>query len=303
MITRRTLLGGLAATASPFNAKAKPIGLPIGLQLYTVGNEIRKDRDATLKQIADIGYQQVQLATGLASDPIELLKSIRGVGLECSSAHYSLAELLKETSQKVELSKDSGMKSVFCSFPWVRNPERLNTKPGDQMAMVKALFESIDLDDWKWTAEQLNNIGRQMKSAGILFGYHNHNLDFRKFGQVTAIDELLRLTDPDLVSWELDCGWATVAGADPAALIAKHGKRIPFLHVKDQRPQDKPAWGVDGFARSTEVGNGIVNWKQVFEAAKKTGLKGYFVEQEPPFIKPPLESAAISYNYLLGLKG
>ena len=302
MITRRTLLGGLAATAVPSNLNANPLGLPIGLQLYTVGNEIRKDRDATLKQIAAIGYQQVQLATGLASDPLELLKSIRGAGLQCSSAHYSLAELLKETSQKVALSKESGMKSVFCSFPWVRNPERLNTKPGDQMAMVKALFESIDLDDWKWTAEQLNNIGRQMKSAGILFGYHNHNLDFRKFGQVRAIEELLRLTDPELVTWELDCGWATVAGADPVALITNHGKRISFLHVKDQRPQENPAWGVDGFARSTEVGSGIVNWKKVFEATKKTGLNGYFVEQEPPFIQPPLESAAISYKYLSNLQ-
>ena len=97
-----------------------------------------------------------------------------------------------------------------------------------------AMLSAFTLDDYKWSAEQFNKVGEQVKKDGLQLGYHNHNFEFKKFeGGVTGYDEFLRLTDPDLVKLEMDCGWVTVAGHDPVAYLHKFPDRYKLLHIKD----------------------------------------------------------------------
>jgi sugar phosphate isomerase/epimerase len=133
--------------------------------------------------------------------------------------------------------------------------------------------------------------------AGMVFGYHNHSSEFKKFDGTTAFDYLFATTDPKHVKIELDIGWVAVAGEDPVALLNQYKDRVVALHVKDVAKR-----GADGKEPSSvALGEGTVDWKTVLRAAKANGVKHYFYEQEPPFSRPILESAKISADYLTKL--
>lgn len=155
------------------------------------------------------------------------------------------------------------------------------------------LLNNLNLDDWKWMADTFNEVGAKAKAAGLTFGYHNHNFEFKKLNGVLPYDLLVEKTDPSSVSFELDCGWMVSAGFDPVDYLTRHPDRYRLLHVKDLA-KDQPPGGI----KTTEVGSGTIDWKKIFDAAKKTKVAGFYVEQEPPYEKPPLESARISYEYL-----
>lgn len=310
MISRRTFLQksamSLAAatgylSTGPVRLHADPLGLPIGLQLYTVKDELEKDFDGTLRQVGAIGYKEVEMAGFYNKKPAEILEALEAAGLRCTSAHYPLIELQISLDEKIAFAKELGLKYMICSFPWIADPSRFQAGAKDQMDFVRAMWNGMTLDDWKWNAEQFNKAGEQTKKAGIQFGYHNHNLEFKAFDGVVALDELLRQTDAEFVTWQLDCGWATAAGQDSVAYLTKYPGRFALLHVKDVKPGFKPTTGLEE-THTTEVGHGAIDWKKIFVAAKKAGVKGYFVEQEGPFAKPPLEAIKISYNYLHKLK-
>src|ERR1035438_5834217 len=106
------------------------------------------------------------------------------------------------------------------------------------------------LDDWRWTAAELNRIGEKLKAAGMIFGYHNHGPEFGSEGGVVFYDELLRLTDPKLVVFQLDCGWVGAAGGNAVGYLSKTPERFPLLHVKDM------VNGATGGFHSTVMGRG-----------------------------------------------
>jgi len=119
---------------------------------------------------------------------------------------------------------------------------------------------------------------------------------------VAAYDVLLKGTDPALVQFELDCFWVTRAGYDPVAYLNRYPCRFPLLHIKDESPGYPPtATGPTPAAAFTEVGRGKINWKRIFKAALKGGLRHYFVEQDECAV-PPLQAIRISYDYLQKLK-
>jgi len=307
-ISRRQFLSksamSLAAaylSAGSSRLAADPLGLPIGLQLYTVKDELAKDFDGTLRQVGAIGYKEVEMAGFYNKKAAEVRQSLDAAGLRGTSAHYPLLELLSSLDEKIAFAKELGLKYMICSFPWIADPSRFQTGVKDQMDFARAMWSGLTLDDWKWNAEQFNKVGEQTMKAGIQFGYHNHNLEFKSFDGVIAYDELLRLTDAKLVQHQLDCGWVAAAGHDPVAYLQKYPGRFSLLHVKDPKRGFTPSLELEA-AHTTEIGSGAVDWKKVFAAAKKAGVKGYFVEQEPPFEKPPLEAIKISYNYLHKLK-
>ena len=159
------------------------------------------------------------------------------------------------------------------------------------------LLNSLTLDDWKWMIDFYNQTGAKAKAAGITFGYHNHNFEFKKLDGVRPYDLLIEQTDPQLVSFELDCGWMISAGVDPVDYLTRHPDRYRLLHIKDLAKEQPPGGG-----KTTEVGGGAIDWTRIFNAAKKTKVAGYYVEQEPPFERPQLESARISYDYPHKLK-
>jgi sugar phosphate isomerase/epimerase len=153
----------------------------------------------------------------------------------------------------------------------------------------------MTLDDWRWNAEQFNRIGERVNAAGMRFAYHNHTPEFRSENGVLFYDELLRSTDPAKVTMELDCGWAAVAGQNPADLLTRYAPRISMLHVKDFKmshgavPLPAPP--------STEMGRGAIDYHPVFAAAKKANIEHVFVEQEE-FDIPPIEALKIDADYM-----
>ena len=298
-ISRRGFLAGGAAAIGGISAIARraaadPIGLPIGLQLYTVRGRAAKDFEGTLKEVAAIGYQEVELYSFFDRKAAEVRRALEGAGLECVSAHYGVPALREGLAAHIDDARELGLQFMICPFPGVADPARLK-------AGGPSFTDSLTLDDWKWNADLFNKAGEQAKKAGLRFGYHNHHIEFREFGGVTAFDELLRRTDPDLVTIELDCGWVKVAGLDPADFIAKHASRVGLLHVKDVKAGPAPSNRFGPAVPFAEVGRGSIDWRKVFEAARKAGVRRYYVEQDTTE-RPPLEAIKISRDYLHDLK-
>ena len=270
-------LAGLAALR-PLHGN--PLGLPIGLELYTVRNELEKDFAGTIKKVVAIGYKEVELYAFLKKPAAEIRRTISDNGLVCPVAHYDLT-LEPRLAQEIDYAHQLGLK--YMVLAWLKPEERRS------------------IDQYKRYAEFFNRAGAETKKAGIQFGYHNHNFEFKTFNCVVAFDELLRLTDPQLVKIELDCFWMTWAGKDPVAYMKRDPARFPILHIKDRKPgyglstdvDDKPGPFI-------EVGHGVIDWQPIFAAAS-AGVRHYFVEQD--FCdRSPFESARISYEYLKNLR-
>jgi sugar phosphate isomerase/epimerase len=302
---QRSGLGVAAATGyltvnSPWQAlRANALGLPIGLQLYTVRELLSKDYEGTIRDIGKIGYQEVELFGEQTRPAAELKQLLQSAGLRAPSAHYSVKDLKGDVAAKIAYAKELGLSYMVCAFPAIADPSRITPMPGDNE--FKVILRDINLDDFKAMADLFNKVGEQTRKAGIQLGYHNHNLEFRSFGGVVAYDELLRRTDPALVKMEMDIGWVTIAGQDPIALLKKYPGRFPLLHVKDVKPGVKPALTIEGDAPTTPVGAGSIDWTKLFAAARTAGVTHYFVEQET-FDGPPLDALKASYDYLHAMK-
>ncbi len=288
--------------------EAGTLQMPIGLELYTVGKEMEEDPRGTLKQVAAVGYKEVELSPLSKVGAKELRQMIDDVGLTNPSGHYMLPDLLKDLDSKIAFAKEMGQHYMVVTVPWIKDMSRVHADPKDgQMAYFMAILSAFTLDDYKWSAEQFNKVGEQVKKAGLQLGYHNHNFEFKKFeGGVTGYDEFLRLTDPDLVKLEMDCGWVTVAGYSPVEYLHKFPERYKLLHIKDFRKGFTPTHELgrtgEGAPVPTELGRGGIDYSKIFQAAKKSDIDSIFVEQEPPFNDmPALEAMKVDYEYLHNL--
>jgi sugar phosphate isomerase/epimerase len=302
--SRREFLiqGSTAVAAAGFliggvrTACANPLGRPIGLQLYTVMEQLGKDFDGTLTQIFGIGYREVEMAGFFGKKPAEIKQSLDNAGLHCASVHIFPPGGAEEA---LEYAAVIGAKYVISSaIP----PEHasVNVQPGkfNANAFVAAL-NSLTLDDYRSMAEQCNKLGEKAKQAGLQFGYHNHNFEFRPFTGGIGYDELLRSTDPELVKLELDCGWMVIAGHDPVAYIRKFPGRYRLLHIKDFKPTTKPSFDLDRRPESAPLGRGHIDYKPIFAAAKQSSVEWYYVEQEPPYKElSAMETIKVNYEYL-----
>jgi sugar phosphate isomerase/epimerase len=271
---------------------ADPLGLPIGLQLFSVRDLLPKDYDGTLRQLAALGYREVEAAGFFNHSPSEVKRAMDRAGLRCVSAHYPLKDLLQKVDEIIQFGKDLGLTYIVCSSPWLKDPSRVKD-PGSRAAR-----EAMTLDDWRWNADQFNHIGERVHAAGIRFAYHNHTPEFRAENGAVFYDELLRLTDPAKVTMELDCGWAVVAGKNPADYLTRYPTRFSMLHVKDF----KMSHGVVPLPAppSTELGHGTIDYHPIFEAAKKASIEHAFVEQEE-FDMPTMEALKIDADYMHAL--
>ena len=309
--SRRSFLQGTVSSVSASqlllaarSMNANPLNLPIGLQLYTVGKEMDSDAAGTLKKVAEIGYKNVELSPMGKTPVSEMKKLLADNGLKSPSGHFMLPDLMKDLQRNLDAAREIGQEDVIVTVPFVADPSRL--QGADQMAAFLHMLNSLTLDDWKWNAEQFNKIGEQVKKAGLQLGYHNHNFEFKKYGSTTGYDEFLRLTDPNLVKLELDCGWVTVAGHDPVAYLDKFPDRYRYLHIKDFKKGFTPRTTLmdqnPGAPVPTELGRGSIDYHRIFAAANKTKIRAYYVEQEPPFTEmPALDAIKIDYDYLKSL--
>lgn len=284
MDRRGFLRTGFAATAFLLAAggcqelSANPYGLDIGLQLYTVRNDLQRDFAGTIGKVAAIGYGLVELAGPYSQSPSEIKFLIRSNGMLCPSAHIGYPELASGLERQIGYAKEIGLRYIVLpSLPsWMRRSR----------------------DSLKQAVDFLNKTGERLRKADLYFAYHNHATDFSPIEGTSTYDQLLGGTDPELVYFELDCFWAKRAGYDPVDLLNAYPGRFPLLHIKDEKKGYPPTTlGRTPAAAFTEVGKGTIDWKRVFETAHRDGLKHYFVEQDQCDV-PELRAAQMSYEYL-----
>jgi sugar phosphate isomerase/epimerase len=307
--TTVTAAAGLTSLLEASSVNANPLHLPIGLQLYTVGKEMDADPAGTLRAVAATGYRQVELSPIGKTPAKELKRMLDANGLANPSGHYMLPDLMSKLPEMIELAHLFGQEFMVVTIPWVADPARFNADPqGGQLALFQAVIRGLTLDDWKWNAEQFNKVGERIKNDGLQLAYHNHNFEWRTYDGLVAYDEFLHRTDPALVRLELDCGWAAVAGKDPAEYLTKYPERYNLLHLKDFHKGFKPRTAIGGAEDSgpleaTELGRGAIDYAKVLGAAKRAKIRAQFVEQEPPFTEmTALEAIKVSYEYVKNLE-
>jgi sugar phosphate isomerase/epimerase len=150
--------------------------------------------------------------------------------------------------------------------------------------------------EWHDHANFLNRTSETVRKAGLRLAYHNHRQEFRKIRGTSGFDIILRSTSPRDVAIELDCGWAYVAGEDPAALMRRHRGRIELLHLKDMTATSRGPKAAS--AQSVPLGEGALNIDAIIAEARRSNVLAMFVEQEPPFRLSPEASARASWNFL-----
>ena len=292
MFNRRSFLVSLGAgvtagsLASSMAFANHHIKIPLGIQLWTVKGEADKDLEGTLRKVYAAGFREIEFAGYYGKNPADLAKLMKNIGFTLVSTHSGAGDIAKNGDKIIADAKALGLKYVVCSSPGV-SPEKEKLPWEERM-------KAVDLTDWKWNADLFNKFGKQVSDAGMVFGYHNHSAEFKKYQGKTAFDHLFGMTDAKHVKIELDVGWVAVAQQDPVAILNQYKDRVIALHVKDVG-----ARGADGKdPSSVALGEGTVDWKKVLGTAHAVGVKHYFYEQEEPHTRPILESVKISGDYL-----
>lgn len=259
------------------NIKIKPITKTIGLQLYSLRDDIKNNFDGVIKAVADMGYKQVEAASygdgrfyGML--PAEYKAKLEAVGLESLSSHTG-----NIPSNPDELFSDATMK-------WWDQCIAAHKEAGMKYLVVPGMHHPKTLDHLKKVCDLFNIIGEKCKQAGIKFGYHNHASEFttKPEGKV-MYDFMLENTDPELVFFELDIYWSVMAQQGPVEYFKRYPGRFKLLHVKDRK----------------ELGeSGLVDFATVFKNAELAGVENLVVEVEQYDYKP-IESVEMSLGYLL----
>ena len=280
MLTRRNFLKSSSAALPALALLSKSAFAashqPIGVQLYTVRSLLAKDPlPDILKQIHAIGYQEVEAFPAVYTHPAkELRHMIDDAGLSVPSGHFDYEGF----AGKLDYAKQLGLNWMVCPM-----------LPKSQWATI---------DGFHTAAKQFNEWGKQVADLGMRFAFHNHDYEFKPYGDKTGYQILLDETDPHLVFFEMDCYWVTQAGKDPVEMLHRLGHRVRLLHLKDRKPGFPPSNDMDkSSAHFTEVGHGSINWKAVLDTARGMGIEYYFVEQDQT-PGNPLDSIKSSYQYL-----
>lgn len=250
----------------------------IGLQIYSVRAQLAEDFEGTLKQVAKIGYKWIELADYnngkfYNKTPVEFKKLINDLGMEIISSHTGVEIKGVDMSNAKKLADahaELGLKYVI--KPWLVEERR------------------VSADSYKKVAEELNKVGEIMKSRGLKFGYHNHDFEFETVEDHIPFDILLSETDKELVTFEIDLYWIKKGGKNSIDYFKKYPGRFELYHVKDMDNTEESYF--------TEVGHGIINFKELFSYKDLAGMEYFFVEQDTCRNYSPLESVKISFDYL-----
>ena len=242
------LSGAVFGSAPLLAASGHPLG-NIGLQLYTVRDQMAQDVERTLAAVAMAGYSEVETAgTGnLSAD--QFATALGKYGLSAPAAHIPITAIEQQPEQLLQTAQTIGYR--YLVVPWL--PQQLRNHDG-----------------YARTAQTMNRFGRQCAAQGIQLAYHNHDFEFERLGEQTAFDFLLTNCDRDLVKFELDLFWAAHAGVDAAQILSDDPQRFPLCHVKDR----------NAAGEMVDVGAGEIDFAGLFKAG--TGLQHYFVEHDRP---------------------
>jgi sugar phosphate isomerase/epimerase len=287
MLTRRNFLqksiqsvaAGAALRSTGLNAAERRAWTkPIGLELYTVRDLFAKDPEATLKQVAATGYKEVEIGPG--GKPGALNAELRAAGLAAPSGYFNQPKDADEWKKSVETAHGYGLRYIVVGD----NPK-------------------LDAEAWRRRADFYNDCGKTSQAAGIQFCYHAHFREFADTGGTCGYDIMLEKCDPKFLKMEMDIFWVTYAGKDPLHYFKRFPGRFPLLHIKDLRKditinhQEDPG-EPNPFV---PVGQGRIDWKEIFAHVREAGVQHIFVEQDKCDM-PPLEAIKISYDYLKDLR-
>ena len=278
-LSRREFLGAAATSAAigflganPLELSAEPLGLPIGCQIWPVRASIAKDFPGTIKRLADAGFQSIELCSpygyeefgfgGLVKySPAELRKILGNAGVTCISSHFGTGELRKNQERSIGWAKDIGLTQMLVpSLGGPKNPT---------------------MDDVKRAADEYNKMAERSAKAGIQQGLHNEEFELSTVNGKRTYDILFELLDPKLVKFQFQV--STISqGYDAAEYFTKYPGRFISMHVQ--------GWSAET-RKIVPVGQGSLDWKKIFTAAKIGGIKNYFVEMD-------LEKMRASVPYL-----
>jgi sugar phosphate isomerase/epimerase len=248
---------------------------PIGLQLYSLRDEMNENPKKTLKKIADIGYRHLEAAgykNGLfyGMKPAYFRDLTNKLGMKTIGSHLMFSN--DESREVIDAHLEAGIE--YLVWPWIGTEQR--QKPGD----------------YKHLAEKLNELGSLCSENSLRFGYHNHDFEFYPLEGIIPYDLLLEYTDPAYVFMEIDLYWIAYAGMDPVEYFEKYPGRFSLWHIKDM---------TEGPGKEmTEVGSGIIDYKMLFEYRTMAGMEHFFVEQDV-ISGNRFNSIQKSYNHLLSI--
>jgi sugar phosphate isomerase/epimerase len=274
-INRRTFLStttratgaalALSQLPSQFFAAAALKDMPVGFQSWTIRDDLSKDFAGTLKMMAGQGYQLIEMCSPKGYETIgfgplakmktsDMRKIITDAGLSCPSCHFGFGELKDNLDDRIEFAKQLGLTQMICSTFW--------------------LPKTAVLKDYLDAADQLNLAAAKIKKAGMQAGFHNHEFEFATLDGQLIYDALMSRFDHDLVKMQFQTEVINL-GYKAAAYFNKYPGRFISSHLSD--------WTAD--KKEVPIGQGIIDWKEFFAAAKTGGVKNFFVEMAPDKFK------------------
>jgi sugar phosphate isomerase/epimerase len=255
-ISRRSFLTFTALLPWAGKTAAASSIIPMGIEMYSVRDELKKDPQGTVRAIAAMGYQGLEFYAPYFewthAQAKEMKKLMDDLGIRCFSTHNDAS---------------------FLTAEHIQNAIDLNLNLGSNYVVMASSHPKPGLDGWKEIAEALNFAAGKLESAGLQAGYHNHQLEFTPVDGVRPMEVLAKNTKPT-VMLQLDVGTCLEAGSDPVAWIRANPRRIRSVHVKDWSPDPGKGYAV-------LFGEGVADWTAIFAAAQGVGgAEYYLMEQE-----------------------
>ena len=242
----------------------------IGIQLYSVRQDMQRDMPATLARLGEIGYREVEFAGYFGRSPEETRRLLEANRLTAPSTHIGYDQLKANWDRALDDAAARGHR--YITIPYLPNDVRASAAT------------------WRRVAEEFNRGAERAKARGLGFAYHNHDFEFIRVDGVLPFDLLIAETDPALVSFEMDVYWTVKAGGDPLAYIRQHPTRFPMLHIKDS--------GGPPAHQQVDVGGGTIDFAGILrlDAGQRATVRHVFVEHDQP--PNPMAFAKASYDYL-----
>ena len=269
---------GVVSCANIGKGKSTPEKKEIGVQMYSLRDMLKTDYEGAVKALGEIGYTSVEAADYrdgkfYGKNPEDFKKDIENAGMKVVSSHTSR----KLTSKELETGDFSE------SLKWWDEAIAAHKKAGMKYIVMPSMpHKNITEKDVKRYCDYFNAVGKKCAEAGIAFGYHNHNFEFRKFNDKYMLDYLIENTDPKYVFFQMDVYWIVRGQNSPVDYLKKYPNRFKLLHLKDHR----------------ELGqSGMVGFDAIFRSLKGTAVEGVFIEVEK-YSFDPVKSCKISYDYI-----